>query len=150
MDEAQTKILAVRDRLSKLNELSAQRDKNFKAQQKAFQNDVRKIFKGKSMAQANSRELTDLFELLATNARKQGLLFLEYIVPLVDDEFLKQALCHVVDGEDPENVSAFLNNRKSRLLDNLATRLGVIMTGIRAIQRGANPRTVRTCCEALL
>jgi flagellar motor component MotA len=136
--------------MAKLNELSTTPQKKVVIKRATLRNDMRQVLGEKRVSQADHRELMEFFMMLATQARKCGLTYLDTVVPLVDDPFIRKALELVADGDDPRLVEMIMGNKKKSLLANLETRLSLVLTAVRGIQLGHNPATVRDCCEALL
>ena len=67
-----------------------------------------KAFLGKAKTSADS---IDTIVTLAEKARREGLLSLEEAARDIDDEFLKSGLRSAIDGTDPEDLRALLEDR---------------------------------------
>ena len=63
----------------------------------------------------NAKETIELLTTLADKARRDGLLALEEDSKKIDDEFLKKGIMMVVDGVDPEQVSAIMESNISQM-----------------------------------
>lgn len=101
-------------------------------------------------AEGDLKPVIDVLVGLSEKARREGLLALEDDLDNLEDPLLKFGLLLVVDGTDPEIISAALVNCLAAVEPDRLLSAVVIIEGVLAIQEGVNPRTMRALLGAYL
>lgn len=73
---------------------------------KKFPTLIKIVFRGQKLI--HKREMVDIFAKLSNTVRREGLLALENQLQNIDDEFFKNGMQMVIDGNDPEFVRSVM------------------------------------------
>jgi len=118
---------------------------------KAKSSELANSLKSKPLSGRDNQAMIAAFKAMAETARAEGLLSLEKIIDSrVDDELSRVGLQLVVDGTDPQLVAEITATKKQALLADYEKRLDIIISAVKAIQRGDAPAIVEERCKAFL
>jgi len=105
---------------------------------------------GKSLEQLAPDEIVEMWEGLAEQARREGILSLEPAGQQIADPLVREALQLAVDGTEPDLIRDVLETRSQRaMLPQQETRGAMVIEALVAIMAGDNPRIVHHKLGAL-
>ena len=117
------------------------------AQPVPLQEELTMHLSGPPISGRSAEELVPLFRALSRQIRRTGLLSIEDIVETrIDDEFMKEGLRLIVDGEPPAMVREILQVRIRKIHKN-EPRLTFIAAAITALGEGRSPERVEERCQ---
>ena len=101
-----------------------------------------------SFSKLSFDEIAEVFsDNLAVVARTEGILALEEIIELIDEDLFQQGLRLVVDGVEPDLVQRMLEARIRTLLHQHETRYRMIIQGVISLQFGRDPRIIKQALQ---
>ena len=102
--------------------------------------EIKALLKKNNVSTMNNDQLSEFFILLSKMCRGLGILSLEEVISIVDDDFIKMGLALIVDGTDPELVMKMLSTRQETIISFQKIRLEMATTLVMSLQNGDNPR----------
>jgi flagellar motor component MotA len=98
-------------------------------------------FQGRHISQMTLDEITELIVGMDETARREGIKDLEGVLPEGDpqDNLFRDGLQWAIEGFEPPLLAQILAKRKQTYLQQLETRLDMIIDGVMSIQAGDNP-----------
>jgi flagellar motor component MotA len=104
----------------------------------------------KDLDQFTEDELVEVWEGLAEEARRGGILSLEPCIASAKSSFIKEAVILAVDGTEPNLIRDVLETRcRHAILPGRKTRGLMVIEGVLAIMAGDNPEIIRYKLSAL-
>jgi flagellar motor component MotA len=104
----------------------------------------------KDLGQLIEGELVEVWEGLAEQARRGGILSLEPCIASAKSSFIKEAVILAVDGTEPNLIRDVLETRcRHAILPGRKTRGLMVIEGLLAIMAGDNPEIIRHKLSAL-
>ena len=104
----------------------------------------------KDLGQLTADELVEVWEGLAEEARRGGILSLEPCIASAKSSFIKEAVILAVDGTEPNLIRDVLETRSQHaILPGRKTRGRMVIEGLLAIMAGDNPEIIRHKLSAL-
>jgi flagellar motor component MotA len=103
---------------------------------------LRDKYQRRHVSQMTLNELTELTVAMDETARREGIKDLEGFLPEGDpqDNLFRDGLQWAIEGFEPPLLAQILAKRKQTYLQQLETRLDMIIDGVMSIQAGDNPR----------
>ena len=101
------------------------------------------------LSQHSHEEICQLLVSFAEVARREGILALEEMTQVVEDDFVKEALQLTIDGVEPDLIKELLKTRKRTLLHHYEMRYRMIVEGLLCIRSGDHHRIVNRKLQAI-
>ena len=110
---------------------------------------LRSRLEGAAFSDLSCDEIEKVFTQMAEVAIREGILALQAIADLPDDELFCLGLHLVIDGTEPEEIQAILEARTDVLIHHQETRYKVIIDGVSALGSGKHPGLVDLALKSL-
>ena len=87
--------------------------------------------------------IIESFEKIGYFVYENGLLSIEGLMDKIGDPFFQKAVQLLLDGYDPLLFEGLLENYKRRMLQNCEVRMSMIIEGVKSLQMGHPPTSIR-------
>ncbi len=96
-----------------------------------------------SSSDEDLRKIIDIMTNLARLGRREGLLYLEELLPFIKENFIKKGLSFILSGLETELVYNMLNQYKKTLIARMEKKLDIMIEGLTSVQSAENPAVIK-------
>lgn len=116
---------------------------------KAFDAKVKNLLKTKTIESMTSEELGKVLVEFSDQARINGILSLENVCSLIQNDFLLGGIRLAIDGTDPELIQKFWGERRQRVVEERKLRIQQTVIAAHSINNGDHARILQLKLETL-